>query len=266
MTHKILAIGVTILLISMAPATKARSEDAGRIVEIKKAFIDAAHALSDTVETAYHYFHVRFLDNDAQAQEKSAESRVAATGLIGQTILNTNGDRVATVRDIVVDKNRRAILVIVSDNGGFLGIGDKIAAFDYGQIIKRTDGGDIILPLSANDISKVSNFSYKKTASDDQKNITVIPEDGYAVSEILGADVRNPKGRKLAKIDNVSFGNGIATELIVIFDMKIVGGGERMALDFESTKMNREGTNIDFVLSERQFAEFESYRQALRGD
>ena len=59
--------------------------------------------------------------------------RFSADDLIGKDVVNTKGDEVGEIEDIVVDPSSRAMYAVVSV-GGFLGIGDKTIAVPFEQL------------------------------------------------------------------------------------------------------------------------------------
>jgi putative membrane protein len=52
---------------------------------------------------------------------------MTANDLLGQKVVNKNGDKVGKIDDIVLNSNDKAVLAVISV-GGFLGIGDKLVA------------------------------------------------------------------------------------------------------------------------------------------
>jgi sporulation protein YlmC with PRC-barrel domain len=51
---------------------------------------------------------------------------MTANDLIGQKVVNKNGEKVGKIDDIVLNSNDKAVLAVISV-GGFLGIGDRLA-------------------------------------------------------------------------------------------------------------------------------------------
>jgi sporulation protein YlmC with PRC-barrel domain len=153
--------------------------------------------------------------------------------------------------------------MIVLNDGGFFGMGGKLAAFDYALVTSRNEEGDVIMPVSEATLKKVAEFSYN--AKDAKNNVRVIPANGYSVSEILDADVLNARGKEVAEVENVTFLNGKASRLIVEFDGMMGMGGDQAALNFGDLKIIKESDGeVDFQMSAAQAASFESYKSASK--
>jgi len=121
--------------------------------------------------------------------------RTSAAGMIGKPVYNSKHDKVGTVSDIIIDHDGRAQLVVVS-GGGFAGIGDKLAAFDYGLIASQNADGDVFMPLTDDLIAKVTPFSYDPKDAVEGKNVRLIPADGYSVAQLMKANLEDQSGKK----------------------------------------------------------------------
>jgi putative membrane protein len=70
---------------------------------------------------------------EAARPSASGFAGMTAEDLIGQTVVNKNGDKVGKVDDIVLDANKKAVLAVISV-GGFLGIGAKDVAVPFDEL------------------------------------------------------------------------------------------------------------------------------------
>ena len=70
---------------------------------------------------------------EAARPSSSGFAGMTAEDLIGQTVVNKNGDKVGKVDDIVLDANKKATLAVISV-GGFLGIGAKDVAVPFDEL------------------------------------------------------------------------------------------------------------------------------------
>lgn len=185
--------------------------------------------------------------------------RATAQGMLGKPVYNANGERVAKVRDIILNGNGNAQIVVLGD-GDFTGLG-KLAAFDYSLITQKNTDGDIIAALSEDMIDTAAPFSYDATTSTDTRT-RIMPSNGYSVTQILDAKLKAKNGDTLAIVDNITFRNGNADRLIVSFGEILGLGGEKAALDFNKVNMNHtpEGDGVDFTLSQSHEAEFKNYK------
>jgi sporulation protein YlmC with PRC-barrel domain len=185
-----------------------------------------------------------------------------AHGIIGATIINPKGEKVATVKDIIMNKDGDAILVVVSD-GGLLGIGDKVAAFKYDKVIAQDPDGKIVMALSQDMIDHAADFSYDPK---DWAKAKVLPENSISTNELLKGNVLDNNGKKVASIDNVYFRSGEASQVIVSFDKTFGMGGDLAALDYDKLQMvqdGKDGKDINFKLSPNQTAQFKNFKKSV---
>lgn len=214
----------------------------------------------DTAE-AYEDIKAILLDGseDKEASTVVIDYRKTASGMIGTPVLNDKNERVGTVKDIILDADGKAALLVVAD-GEFPGLDGKLTAFDYRIIRAQNTDGEVIMPLTEETIDKVAEFSYDR--DDQSERIRVIPANGYSVAEILDGQLVNQKNETVAQIDNVSFTNGQANQLVVAFDQVLGFGGKHAALQYDDAQMVRDGeTGLDFKLSASQTAQFESFKK-----
>jgi len=95
---------------------------------------------------------------------------MTANDLIGQKVVNQNGDKVGKIDDIVLDSGDKAVLAVISV-GGFLGIGDKLVAVPFDQL--QLDKDKAILMSSATTEQLKTMPEYKK----DQEGYSIYPRD-----------------------------------------------------------------------------------------
>jgi putative membrane protein len=95
---------------------------------------------------------------------------MTANDLIGQKVVNKNGDKVGKIDDIVLNSSDQAVLAVISV-GGFLGIGDKLVAVPFDQLQPGEDKA--ILLSSATEEQLKAMPEYKK----DQEGYSVYPRD-----------------------------------------------------------------------------------------
>jgi uncharacterized protein YrrD len=238
-------------------------EDAGRAWDkTKEATSKAADKTAKAAEDAYEDIKATFIDEDKTSSDSvTINARGTAQGMIGQPVLNTSGEKIATVKDIILNKSGKAELVVLAD-GGFMGIGSKLAAFDYNLVSQRHSDGDVIMPISQETLDKVTPFSYEAKDAEKDAKTRVIPADGISVAELLDGQVLDTEKKSVAEIDNISFSNGEASQIIIGFDKTLGLGGEKAAVGFDNVNVVREDEDeIDVQLSAKQAANFESFKK-----
>lgn len=256
----------TLALLAASPAiaetvntnTSAETKTTGDVsTDVNRAWED----IKDDSAAAYEDIKAVFIDEEntsGQFTDITINSRTTATGMIGRDVVNGNGDKVAKIEDIILNENGNAAMVVVAD-GGVLGLGAKLAAFDYNNISSRTENGDVIMPLTEQSIDQAAAFSYDE--KDAGEKVRVMPANGYSVKKLLDADLVDPTNEKVAEVDNISFRGGEASQLIVAFDQVLGLGGKKAAMDFDDAKLVRADDNLDFQLNANQAAQFENYKK-----
>lgn len=226
--------------------------------QTKKDASRAAEKVSDAVEETYNDAKEALDDdNTASMAPISVDSKMTASGMIGQPVYNAAGERVAKINDIILDQNGNAQMVVLAD-GDFTGLG-KTVAYDYNILTKRSADGDVIAPLSEDMIDKAATFSYDPQEKGDK--VRVMPTTGYSVAQILDGELVDPAGETLANIDNVVFRNAHAAQIVVGYGGIAGIGDKQAAISFEEADLVRNGDSIDFKLSANEAKEFKVYQE-----
>lgn len=223
---------------------------------------ETAREAKDATQEAYEKVKAKLMDekdSSGHYADYSVDTRMTAKGMLGKPVYNHKNEKIATVKDVILDSDGKAQMVVLND-GGFFGMGGKLAAFDYALITSRNEEGDVIMPISEETLKKVAEFSYEA-----KDNVRVIPSNGYSVVEIMDADILNATGKEIAEVENVTFLNGKAARLIVEFDKTMGMGGDQAALKFDDLKIIKESDGeVDFQMSATQAANFEVYKSASK--
>lgn len=255
------------------PNTHTKADDArnaGKIDEKKveralnntgEAIENTANDVADAVSEGYRDMRDYFRGDQSFKDTKSMQvtTNQTATGMIGQPVKDVGGKRIGKVHDIIIDREGNAQMVVVSD-GGILGLGNKLAAFDSSVIIKRDPNGDVISSLTQEAIDNVAEFSYDTKKAGDNK-VRTMPAGGISVAKVLDADLMNPENKAVASVDNVTFRNGQADLLIVTFNKVLGIGGEKAAMNFDDLALVENGKDVDFRLTAQQAARFENAKE-----
>jgi len=220
---------------------------------------NAVSNAGDKVEKTADNVKASMMNDDPKikAAPVTLDKRMTANGMIGKPVYNQQNEKVAVVEDVILDSSGAAKLVVVKD-GDFMGLGGKLAAFDYDAVIDRTKEGDVVMPITEKTIDKVAEFSYEPSEKND---IRVIPANGYSVKKILDGNLVDQNGKKLAAIDNVSLRDGRAQLVIAAYDQTLGMGGDKVALNFDATRLVRDQDNVDLKLNAAQSAEFKTFEK-----
>lgn len=233
-------------------------EKAGEKIE------NAADKTKAAAKEAYSDVKAYFTDDDdiKATSTINVNERNTAQALIGTKVQDANGKDIGKIDDIIVDAEGDAELVIIQD-GGVLGLGSKLAAFDFGVIEGYTKSNDVAVKLTEAKIKAAKAFEYDAKA--DSKHTTQ-PAGTFRVSKILDAKVVDPAGKKVATVDTVVFDGDDAELAIVTFD-KILGmGGEKAALDIDALDLVNDNGKYTFKLNAQQSAQFENYKATTKAN
>jgi sporulation protein YlmC with PRC-barrel domain len=270
---KILLTGVsavTLLASGLALAESARTSnqnDVPRYTEqeakeelknAKDAVSDAAQDVSQAAKETYEDIRSALSgDKDAHIAPVTIDRRMTAAGIIGQPVLNEKGERIAKVKDIILDDSGKATMIILAD-GDWTGLG-KLTAFDYNVIAQTDANGNVIAPLTEKTIEQAAPFSYDPKSTSDP-TVKVVPENGYSAAALLDTQLTDPKGRTLAEVDNIAFRDGRAERLVVEFDQMLGLGGKKVTLGFHDPELQISSGKPRFQLSAAQTKQFEAYK------
>lgn len=194
----------------------------------------------------------------AAASPISIDKRMTAAGMIGKPVYNQKNERVATVEDVIVDAQGQANMIVVKDSS-FLGLGGKLAAFNYDSVIDRKKDGDVVMPITQKTIDNVAEFSYKPS---DKPTTKVLPENGVSLKKLMDGNLIDPNGKKVAAIDNITLRNGKVNLIIASYNRFLGMGGDKVALDFQPGELVRDRhNNVDLKLTGDQVRDFQTFRK-----
>ena len=152
------------------------------------------------------------------------------TNVIGETVYNGTGDdaeKIGTVSDIVFDKDGKAASAVIGV-GGFLGIGTKNVAYDFGKLQWAEKNGDrwLVAATSKEELTALPEFdsaayapapapqastdstapavTTDTTAPADMNAAPVVTAEGTLATKIIGENVYNGTGDDAQSIGNVN--------------------------------------------------------------
>jgi sporulation protein YlmC with PRC-barrel domain len=83
---------------------------------------------------------------------------IAAAALKGDDVLNTAGDKLGTLDEIILDVPSGRIAYAVLSTGGFLGIGDKLFAIPWRALTRDPENECFILDVSKERLEQAPKF------------------------------------------------------------------------------------------------------------
>ena len=96
--------------------------------------------------------------------EQQQPGQTLATALMGQDVLDSSGQQIAKVSNIIFDEQSKIVGVILA-TGGFLGIGEHNVGVELNQLTPNPDEKGYVVNLSRDAIEKAPPF---KTLADVQ--------------------------------------------------------------------------------------------------
>ena len=172
------------------------------------------------------------------------DQKSTANGIIGKPVYDAAGKEIAKVDDLIVDKSGHVTTAVLA-NGAFLGMGGKLAAFDYNLVTRRNDKGDIV--MNDDTVKKAVSYSYDTKAA--AENTRTMPATDYRLTRILKANMIGPDSSKVASVDNASLQNGRIDYLIAGLDKTLGMGGKKAAIKYDSVSLSTTATDHpDFQL------------------
>lgn len=139
-----------------APAEEAPLEDTAAAPE-------EATAEEATAEEATDAAAARAVPEAVIAAQDESEFR--AGELVGMTVVSADGQEVGEVSDLILDDQEKLSGIVVG-MGGFLGIGEKLVAIDWGKAELQTDPESdkerIFVGLTATDLEAAPDFMTKE--------------------------------------------------------------------------------------------------------
>ncbi len=208
------------------------------------------------VKEAYSDVKAYFDDEkDVQAVTSlNVLDRLTADEIIDRTVQDPQGKDIGKIDDILIDADGDAEAVIIND-GGVLGLGGKMAAFDYNVIKGISADENVVVKLSEENVKNAVAYDPDKMKA-----------DRYSISRIMDAKVVDAKGKKLADVDTVAFEGDDADYLIVTFGEILGMGGKKAALNLEALNLKNNKGNYTFTLNSQQSAQFENYKATTKAN
>jgi sporulation protein YlmC with PRC-barrel domain len=85
-----------------------------------------------------------------------------ASRLIGSSVTNDKNERIGTIDDLVIDKDKKQPMYAVLQVGGFLSLGGHLVAIQFDQLKINEDGTKIeLLGANRQALESLNEFHYK---------------------------------------------------------------------------------------------------------
>jgi sporulation protein YlmC with PRC-barrel domain len=183
-----------------------------------------------------------------------------AKNIIGSPVVNEQGERIASTEDILIDKNGRPSMVVVSGSK-LLGPGKKVAAFDYKKVFGQGQGGKVLMTLPQDMISHAVDSSYDPQ---NWTNVKIIPADSISASRLMKAAVMDNNNKKIADVENIYLKEDAPSQVIIGFNKTLGMGGDIAALDYTDLRMVRKNAkgDLDLQLTPDQTVQIRNFKHS----
>lgn len=82
--------------------------------------------------------------------------------LIGSGVKNDKNEKIGSLDDVIADKDNKQLSFAVLQVGGFLGVGGRLVAVPFDQLVIDDNGAKITLPgASKDELKKLAEFHYR---------------------------------------------------------------------------------------------------------
>ncbi len=141
---------------------------------------------------------------DAARQDRASESRVlqgtdfrSSKWMTERKVMNDNGEQVASMSDLIMDRGSGRIDYAVLKTGTILGLGGKAVAVSYSSLRWNEAGEHFVLPLTPEQLKQFPEFS-----EDEWKGVIDTKADAKILRQRLmtdaASDTRDPYAASLA--------------------------------------------------------------------
>jgi len=93
---------------------------------------------------------------------------LSATNIIGNKVVNSEGEQLGNIRDLVLDLDDAQIAYAVLSFGGFLGMGDKLFAVPLEALSFRAEDHTVILDVDKEVLKNAPGFNKDHWPNDSQ--------------------------------------------------------------------------------------------------
>lgn len=93
--------------------------------------------------------------------ELQQDNQVRADSLIGTAVVNSAGDELGSVSDLLVDDKGRITGLLIS-SGGVLGIGAKVVAVPWSDATRPGEGEPFVVDIAHEEIAAAPDFKTKE--------------------------------------------------------------------------------------------------------
>jgi sporulation protein YlmC with PRC-barrel domain len=198
----------------------------------------------------------------------TAANAIDSNALIGQNIVNANGDTIGEVEGVVIDKDG-TIRHVIAGVGGFLGLGEKHVALKWDELAITENGQRVVANVTKEQLEALPDHKFPESAKpgtvysydDDVRTNPYLSDGGIAdapaqsadsttatsgateaaiepaagmpglrATEVIGATVKNPDGESIGEISEMIVETDGSINGVVVDVGGFLGVGEHPVL------------------------------------
>lgn len=92
---------------------------------------------------------------------------ILASRVFGTPVFSTQGERIGTVEDVVLDKMSNNIMFAVLGSGGVLGMGEKFRPVPWSILDYSAEKGGYVIPVSRDTLDNAPAYRMEELTADD---------------------------------------------------------------------------------------------------
>jgi sporulation protein YlmC with PRC-barrel domain len=207
------------------------------------------------------------------SQQSSAQrGEMRASNLEGTQVVNSRGEEIGDIKDIVIDLNSGRVHAAVLGFGGMLGIGEENFAFPINELKPGKQQDQVVMNIDKQKLENREGFSQSQWPGMDDEYWTRTGSRAAAgsssgqsqkgaqgkmnlvrASELDGKEVQDKSGRKVGQIQDVvvSLQNGQVKSYVVSLEdggratvqgkaLKASGTEDRLVLDVDAQQLKQQ--------------------------
>ena len=106
---------------------------------------------------------------------------IPASRVIGTDVYNTQGERIGTIQDVMLEKESNGIMFAVIGFGGFLGIGEKYHAIPWSTLDYEKSRAGYVVPFTKEQLKAAPAHSIDELSANDGMSARDAAIDYYKV-------------------------------------------------------------------------------------
>lgn len=237
---------------------------------VGQAIENAADVTAEAAEDGYDAVASIFETSSATLRVDNyilARNAVTASYVIGADVRNPQNETIASVADIVIERDGDAELLILSD-GGFLGFADKKVAipFENANLTFDEDGTRVVgVAFTQAHLDEAKPYYYEVPEGTIDKGARVMASDHMSVAAIVGSEVKLTNKDEHVTVADLLMDKTGETERAVLEVGGFLGLGERLVtVPFSALTIgeNKDGYTIVATRADLEMAPTFAYTRA----